>query len=105
MELKSIVDYLEAQIRRRKVDVQLNYRQTAVGLLDLEADLVIVATGAIPPMPNFPEATVPVLRPWDVLRNVTTCGNGDAWWLTMAPVSGQRYVRPTPWLSAVAGSR
>jgi 2,4-dienoyl-CoA reductase (NADPH2) len=77
VELKSIVDYLEAQIRRRKVDVQLNYRQTAVGLLDLEADLVIVATGAIPPMPNFPEATVPVLRPWDVLRNVTTCGNGD----------------------------
>jgi hypothetical protein len=53
------VDYLEAEIRRLKVDVQPNYHQTAVGLLDLEADLVIVATGAVPPMPNCPEATVP----------------------------------------------
>jgi 2,4-dienoyl-CoA reductase-like NADH-dependent reductase (Old Yellow Enzyme family) len=67
-EMRLIVDYLEAEVRRLNVGIRLGRRATAAELAELGADLVVLATGAVPPTASLPDATVPVIRPWDVLR-------------------------------------
>lgn len=91
-EMSAIVDYLKAEVRLLKVEVRLGRRATAAELAGLGADLVVLATGAVPPAPSFPDAVVPVIRPWDVLREPTAyrgrralvADDGTGFWPTIS---------------------
>jgi 2,4-dienoyl-CoA reductase (NADPH2) len=83
-ELDTIVDYLSAQVKKLGVKVQLGEEATPSLLAKLKPDVVILATGATPIIPNIPGVDLPhVFQAWDVLagrdvpgKNVVVVGGG-----------------------------
>jgi 2,4-dienoyl-CoA reductase-like NADH-dependent reductase (Old Yellow Enzyme family)/pyruvate/2-oxoglutarate dehydrogenase complex dihydrolipoamide dehydrogenase (E3) component len=77
-EITRLIPWYERTIRSQGVDVRLGERATAAGVLGLQPDLVVVATGAVPRRDAFqtwlPERILPglgdieLLTSWDVLR-------------------------------------
>lgn len=58
-DIRRYLIYLEGQIQASAVDVQLNTLATAESIRQLEADVVIVATGAVPIVPPIPGVNLP----------------------------------------------
>jgi 2,4-dienoyl-CoA reductase (NADPH2) len=52
-DLPAIVSYYRNQLRKLGVDVRLRKKATAATILKEKADVVITATGGIPPIPNI----------------------------------------------------
>ena len=83
-ELSKIVEYLEVQLRKLGVEVQLNEEVTPSRVIELNPEVVILATGAAPIIPDIPGADLHnVLQAWDVLagkevkgKNVVIVGGG-----------------------------
>jgi 2,4-dienoyl-CoA reductase-like NADH-dependent reductase (Old Yellow Enzyme family)/thioredoxin reductase len=76
-ELGSIIDHQIAELDRLGVEVRLGSHVEAATVLDLHADVVIVATGSRPrndPIPS--DGSVPVVAPIDVMRDPTTHARG-----------------------------
>lgn len=53
-EWNSLIDYYEIQLKEASVEVKLNKNFTADTLLKEQADVVILATGAVPLIPELP---------------------------------------------------
>jgi 2,4-dienoyl-CoA reductase-like NADH-dependent reductase (Old Yellow Enzyme family)/pyruvate/2-oxoglutarate dehydrogenase complex dihydrolipoamide dehydrogenase (E3) component len=66
MELLSIVQWLEAEVRTLGVTVRVNTYAEAADVLALDPDVVIVATGGVPAIPA-PLREDLVVSTWDVL--------------------------------------
>jgi len=83
-ELGTIVNYLSGQLKKLGVKVQLGEEVTASLVAKLKLDVVILATGAVPIVPNIPGVDLPnVFQAWDVLagrdvpgKNVVIVGGG-----------------------------
>jgi 2,4-dienoyl-CoA reductase (NADPH2) len=83
-ELKTTIGYLTAQLEKLKVKVKLNAAPTAKEIIEGKPDVVIIATGAIPLIPDWPGIEGPnVVTAIDVLagrkqtgRNVVIVGSG-----------------------------
>lgn len=58
-EFANSVRFLEQQVRKLGVDVQLNTRATTESVIAVQADVVIVATGSSPGRPAIPGAHLP----------------------------------------------
>jgi pyruvate/2-oxoglutarate dehydrogenase complex dihydrolipoamide dehydrogenase (E3) component len=58
-EFANSVRFLEQQVRKLGVDVQLHTRATTAGVIAAQADVVIVATGSRPGRPAIPGADLP----------------------------------------------
>jgi 2,4-dienoyl-CoA reductase (NADPH2) len=83
-EWKTTIGYLTAQLEKLKVQVKLNAAPTAKEIAEGKPDVVIIATGAIPHIPDWPGITGPnVVTAIDVLagrkqtgQNVVIVGSG-----------------------------
>jgi len=83
-ELGTIVENLSAQLKKLGVKIQLGAEVTPSLLAKLKPDVVILATGAAPIIPNIPGVDLPnVFQAWDVLagrevpgKNVVVVGGG-----------------------------
>jgi pyruvate/2-oxoglutarate dehydrogenase complex dihydrolipoamide dehydrogenase (E3) component len=65
---KRFIDYLIGQTHRMGVKVQLNHPMTEDNLTEIEADVVVLATGALPAKPAIPGVDrANVFEAWDVL--------------------------------------
>jgi NADPH-dependent 2,4-dienoyl-CoA reductase/sulfur reductase-like enzyme len=63
------MDYLIHQIEQKDIPVHLGKPATTETLLQENPDMVIIATGAVPSMPNIPGVELPfVFTSWDVLE-------------------------------------
>lgn len=83
-ELGTIVEDLSVQLRKFGVKIQLKEEATPSSVAKLKPDVVILATGATPIIPNIPGVDLPnVFQAWDVLagkdipgKNVVVVGGG-----------------------------
>jgi 2,4-dienoyl-CoA reductase (NADPH2) len=83
-ELGTIVEYLSVQLKKLGVEVRLGEKVTPSLVAKLKPDVVILATGAVPIVPNIPGIDLPhVFQAWDVLagknvpgKNVVVVGGG-----------------------------
>jgi N-methyl-L-proline demethylase len=66
-DLLGIVEWREAELRRLGVAVRCNTYAEPADVLSLEPDVVIVATGALPQLPEFAFGIDLVHTTWDVL--------------------------------------
>lgn len=67
-ELMDFVFYLEREVQRLGVDVRLNTPATKETVLELQPDLLVVATGATPLAPDFTfDDAAKVVTVWDLL--------------------------------------
>ncbi|KRT34824.1 FAD-dependent oxidoreductase [Acetomicrobium hydrogeniformans] len=69
-------EWLEGELKRTNVTVRLGECATAEKLYELKPDVVIVATGAEPIVPNIP-GTERALLSWDVLRGKANIPSGE----------------------------
>jgi 2,4-dienoyl-CoA reductase (NADPH2) len=84
-EWKTTIGYLAAQMEKLKVQVKLNVASTAKEIAEARPDVVIIATGAVPRVPDLPGITGPnVATAIDVLagkkqtgQNVVIVGGGS----------------------------
>ena len=84
-EWKTTIGYLTTQLEKLKVQVKLNAAPTAKEIAEGKPDVVIIATGAIPRIPDLPGITGPnVATAIDVLagrkqtgQNVVIVGGGS----------------------------
>lgn len=75
-KIKWTTDYLETQIRKLGVEIHLNTDVNADSLQAMDADGIILATGAAPLIPDIPGAHSPnVTNAWDVLGGKYQVGN------------------------------
>jgi 2,4-dienoyl-CoA reductase (NADPH2) len=83
-ELGTIVEDLSIQLRKFGVKIQLGEEVTPSLVARLKPDIIILATGATPIIPNIPGVDLPnVFQAWDVLagkdtpgKNVVVVGGG-----------------------------
>ncbi len=78
------IDYLATQVKKLGVEIRLNEEATPVSVAELKPDVVMVATGAEPLIPNIPGASCKTaVSPFDVLsgtpvgRTVVIVGGGS----------------------------
>lgn len=68
--------YEEFALKSLGVDVRCNATATPETILGLKPDAVVVATGSVPRVPDFPGVDQPnVVQAWDVLRGVAKVGD------------------------------
>ncbi len=67
-----LIQYLEKQVRELPIDIQLNSRLQAADITALDADVVVVATGALRNAPPIPGADQAHVYSGDELRNLMT---------------------------------
>ena len=71
--------YLEGQVRKLPVEVKLSSEVTEATIEQLKPDAVIVATGALPIVPDIPGVDGEnVVSSWDVLSGKSNCGKSVA---------------------------
>lgn len=71
-EFQSVIDWRRGQLEKLQVPVHLGHRIEAADLQDMEADAVILATGAVPRLPEISGATgawLEVATPHAVVRD------------------------------------
>ncbi|WP_137701664.1 oxidoreductase [Marimonas lutisalis] len=74
-EFEGVINWRREQLEKLQVPIHLGRRITADDLPGLEADALILATGAVPKAPRVPgDGSVRVTTPHDLIRN----GAGDA---------------------------
>ena len=66
-DLMGIVEWREAELARLGVDVRYDTLASADDVLDLAPDVVIVATGGLPQVPELEAGDDLVVTSWDVL--------------------------------------
>jgi len=67
-ELMDFIFYLERELNRLGVEIRLNTHATKDAILELSPDLLVIATGATPLVPDFPfDAAARVVTVWDLL--------------------------------------
>jgi 2,4-dienoyl-CoA reductase-like NADH-dependent reductase (Old Yellow Enzyme family) len=66
-ELLSIVNWLESEVRHLGGRIRLNTFAGASDVLDLEPDVVVVATGGVPATPTLEAGEQLVTSTWDIL--------------------------------------
>jgi 2,4-dienoyl-CoA reductase (NADPH2) len=84
-EWKTTIGYLTAQLEKLKVQVKLNAAPTAKEIAEAKPDVVVIATGAVPHIPDWPGIKGPnVVTAIDVLagrkqtgQNVVIVGSGS----------------------------
>ena len=67
-----IVEWRVAELARLGVDVRYDTLAEAADVLALEPDVVIVATGGLPQLPELEEGADLVVTSWDVLGGDVT---------------------------------
>lgn len=72
-----LLKWLQLEVERLGVDIRLNTEATASSLEALDADTVVVATGAVRERPAVPGGDLPHVHTGDTLRALMT-GAGDA---------------------------
>ena len=75
-ELRNVIDYLKRQLKKHGVKVHLNTEVDEALANNLQADVVIFATGARPVIPEFLKENDNVFAAQDVLMNKTDLGKG-----------------------------
>jgi 2,4-dienoyl-CoA reductase-like NADH-dependent reductase (Old Yellow Enzyme family)/thioredoxin reductase len=74
-EIKKFIDYLIVQIHKMGVNVQLNCPMTEDDLTEIQADTVVLATGALPIKPRIPGIDrANVFEAWDALIHPESVG-------------------------------
>ena len=86
-DLPAIVTYLKGQIKKLGVDIRLGKKADAAMIEGLKPDVLILATGGIPTLPNIPGINNPiVVNPVDLHRRLKFflrfVGPGTLRWLT-----------------------
>jgi 2,4-dienoyl-CoA reductase-like NADH-dependent reductase (Old Yellow Enzyme family)/thioredoxin reductase len=84
-EVKELIKYLKTQIKKADVDVQMEKRLGAEEVLRIKPEVVVLATGAVPVVPDIPGiGKVNAVTSWDVLlercnvgKNVVIVGGGQ----------------------------
>ena len=75
-ETNCVTDYLKYQIKKLGINVILNRKATIESILDENADEVVIATGAIPVIPDLPGVNKKnVALAVDVLKGAADTGN------------------------------
>ncbi|HZP80074.1 MAG TPA: FAD-dependent oxidoreductase [Chthonomonadaceae bacterium] len=73
--LAGITRWLELQARKHGVEIRLNTEATAEGVLGLQPEVVVVATGGVPLRPDLPGFDGPnVVTSWDILTGAAEAG-------------------------------
>lgn len=73
-DIRRLTNYLSRQVFKLGVDVRLNCRVTPKLVAQMSPDVVVVATGARPLVPNIPGAAEHAVTAWDVLAGKATSG-------------------------------
>ncbi|MBM3134873.1 MAG: FAD-dependent oxidoreductase [Chloroflexi bacterium] len=83
-DMAKLIRYLTGQMEKLGVDVRLNCHATPESVLKVAPDVVVLATGARPLVPNIPGAAECAVTSWDVLagkaqvgKQVVVVGGGD----------------------------
>src|SRR5690606_35359497 len=71
-----LLKWLKIEVERLGVDIRLNTEATAPTIEALDADVVVLATGAVRGRPAIPGAGLPHVHTGDTLRALMT-GAGD----------------------------
>lgn len=80
-ELRKVIDYLSAQLRKLAVKVVLGQEVTPLLIKELKPDAVIVATGSVPVIPPIPGMQqMPVVAAHEVLSGRATVGTRIVVW-------------------------
>lgn len=80
VELKNIVDYLEAQIRKLLVKVKLEVEVTPEVVQKLKPDAVIIATGSSPKIPSVASGKPNVITQDDLFKGKAKLGDKIVVW-------------------------
>jgi len=74
-EIEGLINYLKRQIKKLGVEVRYNQEVTAAFIQEERPDEVILATGALPRIPDVPGARLDnVIASWDVLTGKASVG-------------------------------
>jgi NADPH-dependent 2,4-dienoyl-CoA reductase/sulfur reductase-like enzyme len=71
-----LLKWLKVEVERLGVDIRLNTEATVASIKALDADVVVVATGAVRDRPSVPGGDLPHVHTGDTLRALMT-GAGD----------------------------
>ncbi len=75
-ELRELIEYYKVMLTKLNVEIKLNIEVTADTIEKFSSDVIIVATGAKPLIPNIPGVRQEnVVTAYDVLAGKATCGN------------------------------
>lgn len=81
-ELARVVTWQQAQLQKSQVRVHLEQRVTKETLAHLNADAIIIATGAEPAMATIPgsaESSISMLSPHELIEQRPACGRAVVW--------------------------
>ena len=79
-EFKNIIDYLASQITKLKVDVRLNEEASADKVKELNPDILILAAGSTPILPELAKGKPGVMTHIEALRNPGKIGHKVVVW-------------------------
>jgi 2,4-dienoyl-CoA reductase-like NADH-dependent reductase (Old Yellow Enzyme family)/thioredoxin reductase len=79
-EFKNIINYLTSQITKLEVDVRLNNEANAEKIKELNPDILILATGSRPNLPEFAKEKPGVMTHIEALRNPRQVGHKVVVW-------------------------
>ena len=74
-EIQEEIDYLSYQLKRVKVDTVLGKKADIKAINSLSPDLIIIATGSVPVVPDTGNSTIKTATAWDVLGDKADTGN------------------------------
>ena len=76
-DLIGIVDWLVAECRHAGVELRLDTVADVADVIDLQPDVVVVATGGVPRMPGLAEGMDLVVSTWDIIGGSVTPSRGE----------------------------
>ena len=74
-EIQEEIDYLSYQLKRVKVDTVLGKKADIKTINNLSPDVIIIATGSIPVIPDTGNSIIKTATAWDILGDKTDTGN------------------------------
>ena len=74
-EIQEEIDYLSYQLKRKKVDTVLGKKADIKTINKLSPDVIIIATGSIPIVPDTGNNTIKTATAWDVLGDKADTNN------------------------------